>query len=132
MLAGRRVSTVLPTPGSAPKSNYEPDCVSHTGDRCGYSGQGLSYRGNAGHTSKQMQKSKLRWQCRRGMRELDELLLDYLDHRYGASAKHEKEAFCALLALSNPELTGYLLQHEKPAVETIAHVVECILNRSPA
>jgi len=74
----------------------------------------------------------LKWQCRRGMRELDELLLDYLEHHYGQTDESEKAAFCALLELSNPQLIAYLLRHEKPAAEPLARVVECILNRTQA
>lgn len=60
---------------------------------------------------------KLRWQCRRGMRELDELLLGYLDKRYEGASDAEKDAFHALLALSDPELMSYLLQQQSHPVE---------------
>ena len=66
------------------------------------------------------------------MRELDELLLYYLEHRYGQTDESEKAAFCALLELSNSQLIAYLLRHEKPAAGSLARVVECILNRTPA
>ena len=88
--------------------------------------------GSAGRTGEEMQQSRLRWQCRRGMRELDELLLDYLNQHYAAADDQDKEAFRALLELSDPELIGYLLQCVKPAAESLARVVDRILNRSPA
>ena len=65
------------------------------------------------------------------MRELDDLLLRYLDNRYDAAADADKEAFQALLALPDPELVGYLLNKEKPAAE-LQRVVEHILERSDA
>ena len=40
-----------------------------------------------------MRYSEIRWQCRRGMRELDELLLKYLEETYLAAAEDEKTAF---------------------------------------
>ena len=58
--------------------------------------------------------SQLRWQCRRGMRELDTLLTRYLDTRYPGAAAPEKRAFAEILALSDPELVRYLL-HGEPA-----------------
>lgn len=76
-----------------------------------------------------MQNSRLRWQCRRGMRELDELLLAYLDHEYEQADDGQKQAFCSLLGLSDPELTGYLLQRETPAQE-FTLVIQHILNRT--
>ena len=66
--------------------------------------------------------SKLRWQCRRGMRELDELLLAYLDNDYSEDPDEKKDAFHELLALSDPELRAYLLGGEdigQPAMDEI-------------
>jgi antitoxin CptB len=60
---------------------------------------------------------QLRWQCRRGMRELDELLLTYLDHHYSAADDAEKAAFHTLLALPDPELISYLLQQQSHPAE---------------
>ena len=56
------------------------------------------------------EESRLRWQCRRGMRELDELLIRYLESRYPGAEEDEKSAFQAVLALPDPELNAYLLQ----------------------
>lgn len=66
--------------------------------------------------------SKLRWQCRRGMRELDVLLEGYLDAHYDAAPDEEKRAFESLLRLSDPELVSYLLHGERaedPAMERL-------------
>jgi len=43
------------------------------------------------------------------MRELDELLGNYLRTAYGHASKSEKAAFRELLTLPDPELIGYLL-----------------------
>ncbi|MCH7853353.1 MAG: succinate dehydrogenase assembly factor 2 [Proteobacteria bacterium] len=56
-----------------------------------------------------MRYSQIRWQCRRGMRELDELLLKYFEETYLAAAEDEKTAFHELLALSDPQLKAYLM-----------------------
>lgn len=78
-----------------------------------------------------VQVSKLRWQCRRGMRELDDLLTDYLEDRYDDADADEKEAFAALLQLPDPELVGYLLNRQQPSCERIGHVIKHILGRNP-
>jgi len=72
--------------------------------------------------------ARLRWQCRRGMRELDELLLDYLATRFEVAPAEEKAAFEALLELPDPELLGYLLQNRQ-APPALQHVVTRILDR---
>ncbi|MCH7821591.1 MAG: succinate dehydrogenase assembly factor 2 [Proteobacteria bacterium] len=65
------------------------------------------------------------------MRELDELLLGYFERHYGQAGDNEKVAFRSLLALSDPELVGYLLQKEIPAAD-FALVIEHILDRTDA
>ena len=65
------------------------------------------------------------------MRELDDLLLDYLRNRYDDAADSDKCAFRALLELPDPELIGYLLHKEQPAAE-LSRVVAHILVRNPA
>ena len=62
------------------------------------------------------------------MRELDELLLRYLDTRYVQADDAEKAAFRDILALADPELNGYLLQRQIPDSEPIARVIDRILS----
>ena len=48
--------------------------------------------------------AKLRWQCRRGSRELDLLLNNYLDTRYPIADEEEKMQFVEMLKLDDSEL----------------------------
>ena len=52
---------------------------------------------------------KLRWRCRRGMRELDVLLERYADERFGAASAAEQEAFRQLLETQDTVLYAYCL-----------------------
>jgi len=63
------------------------------------------------------------------MRELDELLVRYLDDCYPADSEDDKAAFRAVLELADPELNGYLLQRQTPSSEPIARVINRILSR---
>lgn len=72
--------------------------------------------------------ARLRWQCRRGMKELDVLLERYLNVRYDDASEDEKLAFRKVLELADPELNSYLLQREKPSSEPVASVIQQILN----
>lgn len=78
-------------------------------------------------TSEHQQQSKLKWRCRRGMRELDDLLMAYLEHRYGLASAGQKAAFEALLTLPDPELAAYLLKKQEPESAAIAEVIRQIL-----
>ena len=75
--------------------------------------------------------SKLQWQCRRGMRELDILLELYLKNCYAESNDTEKSAFQQLLTLSDPDLAGYLLRDVPHDDGLTSDVIARILDRTP-
>jgi antitoxin CptB len=83
-------------------------------------------------TTDQARARRMRWQCRRGMKELDQLLTGYLDNGYAAAPEADKASFRALLELSDPELVGYLLQRQEPGSEIIARGIDIILGRDRA
>ncbi len=62
--------------------------------------------------------AKLHWQCRRGTKELDFLLLRYLDIKYLLADKEEQSCFIELLALEDDVLLGLLLSDV--TVESVA------------
>ena len=55
------------------------------------------------------------------MKELDLLLLRYMDHAWSAASSVEKAAFEQVLDLPDPVLAAYLLGHETPpsSLETL-------------
>jgi antitoxin CptB len=71
--------------------------------------------------------SRLRWQCRRGMRELDVLMTRWLERDWAGASSAERAAFSQLLALQDPQLAGYLLQGERHPDPVAAGVVERML-----
>jgi len=77
--------------------------------------------------------SRLRWRCRRGMRELDELLLRYLERWLPQAGRDERDAFASLLDLPDPELFGYLAGRRPRAAADpmIEHVVARIRSNEP-
>lgn len=57
----------------------------------------------------ELELSRLRWQCRRGMKELDQLMLRYLDLYYVKADNVERLAFKKLLLdFEEPELFALL------------------------
>jgi antitoxin CptB len=52
---------------------------------------------------------KLRWRCRRGMKELDVLLERYVDERFAGASPPEQEAFKLLLETQDTLLYAYCL-----------------------
>lgn len=65
---------------------------------------------------------QLRWQCRRGMLELDFVLSRYLDDHYAAASPQERTLFRSLLEAQDPELQVWLLngeRHPDPRYQTL-------------
>lgn len=55
--------------------------------------------------------SKLRWHCRRGVKELDVVLGNYLDNHYLDSSSDNKVAFKQLLQLEDPILMSLVMDY---------------------
>ena len=53
--------------------------------------------------------SRLRWLCRRGMKELDVVLVRYLDSSYESATTLEQDRFRELLQMPDPDLYNLLL-----------------------
>jgi antitoxin CptB len=58
---------------------------------------------------------KLQWRCRRGMKELDFLLLRYLREHHLEAASDERAAFVEFLELPDPDIARYLLAGDVPS-----------------
>lgn len=67
--------------------------------------------------------NRLRWRCRRGMRELDVLLERYLRDRWPTAPAEHRAAFRALLELPDPELAALLLGRSVTPVSGITRLV---------
>ena len=63
---------------------------------------------------------RLRWRCRRGMKELDILLARYLDRYFCGASSGEQEAFRRLLETQDTILHAYCLGFEAPPPEFAA------------
>ncbi len=71
---------------------------------------------------------EIRWQCRRGMRELDELLTSFLDTKYADCPNDVQIAFVELLKLSDPELVKLLLTPYRSESNEINNIIDKIKN----
>ena len=74
--------------------------------------------------------SRLFWQCRRGMLELDILLQDFLDHGYGALDEKERSSFEELLTCHDNLLLEYLMGRTVPSDPVLASLVTKVRHSS--
>lgn len=66
---------------------------------------------------------RLRWRCRRGMRELDVLLERYLDEVWPGAGAAERRAFAALLEWPDPDIAALCFGRRRSSDPAIAAVV---------
>lgn len=75
-----------------------------------------------------MKEGQIRWHCRRGMKELDDLLARFCDQYLAQLKPGERAAFIQLLELQDPVLLDYLSGRVQPSDEVQIHVIKWIRN----
>lgn len=70
------------------------------------------------------EEGRLRWLCRRGMRELDAAMEAYLDHCYADAPEDERAAYRAMLDMQDPELFYLVSGKSEPTDELTARVLQ--------
>lgn len=74
----------------------------------------------------ELSMTRLAWQCRRGMLELDLLLTGFLEKDYEKLNNDSKQAFIELLDIVDTELLEYLMGRHVHKEAHIQHVIETI------
>ena len=67
---------------------------------------------------------RVRWQCRRGMLEVDLLLNRFLAKDYAELSEDEKGQFASLLEYPDQILLEWFMGRERPVDPQLAHVVD--------
>lgn len=75
------------------------------------------------------EKKRLWWHSRRGMLELDVLLLPFLEEVYDDLSEEDQARYRNLLDVEDPELFKWFMQKEKPSDPDHRAIVEKILAR---
>jgi antitoxin CptB len=73
------------------------------------------------------EKARLYWACRRGMLELDLVLLPFFEHCYDALTSDEKQTFIAMLELDDPTLYQWFIARQQPQDNAQHLLVEKII-----
>jgi len=71
---------------------------------------------------------RLSWLCRRGMKELDLLFKNYLEHIYPGASAADQQAFEAILQMPDPELYDLILGRYESEDKDIARVISILHN----
>jgi antitoxin CptB len=68
--------------------------------------------------------SRLRWQCRRGMKELDVVLVRWLERDFASADEAQRAAFAEILRLEDDVLWKLMLGRERTGDEAMDALLE--------
>jgi len=74
-------------------------------------------------------QGQVRWRCRRGMKELDLLLVRWLDAGWPAANGGQRAALLRILEEPDPQLADWLLHGRRPADLPTAALLDDIISR---
>jgi antitoxin CptB len=69
---------------------------------------------------------RLRWRCRRGMRELDQLFGRYLDREWSQSSDAQRGVFLRLIDCEDDKLWRWLMGYEHCPDDALASLIQRI------
>lgn len=73
--------------------------------------------------------SRLKWACRRGMLELDVLLMPFVEEAFEDLDDNDKELFERLLTCDDPDLYAWFMGHQSCDDKELARMVHFIVDR---
>lgn len=74
--------------------------------------------------SEVLSAGKIRWRCRRGVRELDVLLTRFLDQTYDSLSNSQKIAFCKLLEVQDPIIMDWIFARSSSDEKDVQEIVK--------
>jgi antitoxin CptB len=78
--------------------------------------------------SENLEHKRLMWHCRRGMLELDVLLLPFCREVYPSLSDEDKAKFVDLIECEDPDLFAWFMQHQVAENPNHAYMVQMILD----
>lgn len=77
-----------------------------------------------------MEMHRLRWACRRGMLELDLVLLPFVENVYSTLDSSDQQLFDKLLDSEDTELFNWFLEKGQPDDPELQKIVRIVLNNT--
>ena len=73
-----------------------------------------------------LELSRLKWRCRRGVKELDIMLMRFVDQQINQLSARQLDAFKRLLTEQDPQLSLWLLDQQQPQDKGLSDIVKRI------
>ncbi|MFU2123546.1 succinate dehydrogenase assembly factor 2 [Gallibacterium anatis] len=75
---------------------------------------------------KQYNKLRIEWDCRRGMLELDKMIMPFYKKEFDHLSDEQKDTFLELLTFTDPQLFRWLMNQEKAPTDKLQQMVNLI------
>lgn len=72
---------------------------------------------------------RIEWDCRRGMRELDKLIMPFFQNHFDELSEAQQRTFIELLGYPDPELYRWFMNQLSPPTEELASMVALIQSK---
>jgi antitoxin CptB len=72
------------------------------------------------------EKSRILWRCRRGIKEMDIVLQDFIKDSYDELNNENKSAFSKLLEEEDLDILNWILGKDKPEDATLIEIIKKI------
>ncbi len=72
------------------------------------------------------ERSQLIWRCRRGIREMDIVLQDFLNNSYDTLNESDKTSFIQLLDEADLDILNWLMGKDEPETDELKHIIKVI------
>ncbi|MET1254106.1 succinate dehydrogenase assembly factor 2 [Aliikangiella maris] len=74
-------------------------------------------------------KNRLAWQCRRGMLELDVILIPFLEQHFDSLTSQQQIDFADLLTQADPDLYTWIMGYGNATTQTDQQMVDIIRDK---
>ncbi len=71
-------------------------------------------------------KARLLWRCRRGIKEMDIILQEFINLSYDQLNDEDKNAFSKLLDEQDLDILNWIIGKDKPANDRLANIINII------
>ncbi|QIM62146.1 hypothetical protein A1D29_01825 [Pasteurellaceae bacterium Orientalotternb1] len=76
-----------------------------------------------------MNRFKIEWECRRGMRELDKLIMPFYQQHFDELSESQQQTFVEMLSYSDPELFRWFMNQLPTPTTELQAMVELIKSK---
>lgn len=76
-----------------------------------------------------MNRFRIEWECRRGMRELDKMIMPFYQEYFDSLTDAQQQIFVEMLSYTDPELFRWFMNQDTPPTEALQEMVNLIRSK---